>query len=331
METGMPLIQQSTFNPHPLLWNGHAQTLYPHFFRKVDAPESKRVRIDTKDGDFLNLDLYRAKAGAPLAILTHGLESSSRAHYILGMARQLRSQGINVVAWNMRSCGGELNQTPIFYHGASTEDLDEVINWSREQIKPSAIYLIGFSLGGNLTAFYLGERGTQLASDIRGGALVSTPVHLESTVLKMQKPGMAKLYTESFLSTMRQKVLDKEKILTPMGVDVARAHKVRHFLEFDHLYTAPIHGYKDAFDYYRKAQALGRLSDISVPTLLINGLDDPFLTPECFPRHIAEESQHFYLETPKIGGHVGFVAKGKRGPTYWYETRVCEFFSQFPA
>lgn len=315
----MPIITDSEFSPPKILENGHTQTLYTYFFRKVDGVKYERVRIETPDDDFLDID-HTAVGSDHLVILSHGLEGSTDTGYIRGMMKYFSEKGIDTIGWNMRSCSGELNRQKRFYHAASTDDLETVISYARSLKRYKKISLVGFSLGGNLTLFYIGQKGKSLYPELTNSIVFSSPVDLSSSIDKLEKPGFGKIYTENFLNTMRQKLIAKNEIMD-MGVDLNGIDKIKSFREFDDKYTAPISGFKDGADYYSSASSLQHLDKIVLPTLIVNAKNDPFLPAKCYPLRQAEKNPNLHLEIPESGGHVGFVHYNE-GLEIWSEQRA---------
>ena len=322
MEFAVPIYFNQTFNPKGLLKNGHVQTLYPNLFRKVVLP-SKRIRVDLKDLDFIDIDYYPVQS-KKLLILTHGLEGNSKAQYTCGMARAFMSQHFDVIAWNMRSCSGELNRTQKFYHSASIEDMEEVINWALSNKDYEEIHVAGFSLGANVTANFLAHSAPKYNGKIKAGILISAPCDLKTSIANLQRPAY-KLYREQFLYTMRKKVIAKHKQLGMPNFSINQVRKIKTFVEFDDLFTAPLHGYKDALDYYEKASSRPHLYKIEVPTLVLNSKDDPFLTKDCFPYEVAKKSKHIHLEITKHGGHLGFLENFDIAGLTYSEKRALQF------
>jgi len=315
------LINSSTYATSGYLRNGHLNTLWAAFLRPKIQVERIRKRITTPDQDFLDLDYYRQGSNS-LVILNHGLEGNSASGYMLGMTQAFLDDHYDVLAWNYRSCSGEMNKQPRFYHSGETGDLDFII--SRELAGTyDSIYLIGFSLGGNVILKYLGELGTKaLKKGIRGAVAFSAPVHLASSCEKVSH-GLSYLYTVWFLYHLRKKIVEKERILPDV---ITRKHlkKIRTLRDFDDYYTGPLHGFKDAKEYYELNSSLGFLENISVPTLLINARNDPMLSDLCYPIKILRDHPHVHLEIPEVGGHVGFVEKSPEN-FYWSEYRAVSF------
>lgn len=310
------------YRPPFLFKSAHLQTIYPTVARRLHLTTTERERIDTPDGDFLDLDWARAEPSAKLALLTHGLEGHSRGQYTQGMARALARRGWNVLAWNFRGCSGEPNRALRSYHSGATDELQIVLDHVFATTDYREVGLVGFSLGGNLTLKYLGDLGPALDPRVRRAAAISVPCDLASSAKQLERK-QNRIYMARFMRSLRAKVREKaSRFSEALHLDSLDA--IRTFAEFDDRYTAPIHGYKDADDYWTQCSCRHVLNRIAVPTLLINALDDPFLTPECFPREAAEANPNLTLETPKHGGHLGFVAFNDAGE-YWSERRVAAF------
>lgn len=317
----MPLIENSSYKAPLFFQNGHIQTLYPTMFRKVKEPGYQRERIFTPDDDFLDLDWMRQNS-KKLAILSHGLEGNSHRKYIKGMACALKNSGWDVLAWNYRSCSGEPNQTLQFYHQGSTEDLGLVIDHAKSQKKYQNIVLVGFSLGGNVTLNYLAKQGKKATQSISQAVVFSVPCDIASSAVKLTLPEN-KIYMKRFLRYLHQKVKAK-MTLFPDQIDDEGYEKIKDFKDYDDRYTAPLHGFKNAHDYWEKCSTVNKISQIEVPTLIVNALNDPMLAPESFPYQEAKKSRYVYLETPNSGGHAGFARFGER--YYWSEERAVAFF-----
>lgn len=300
---------------------GHFQTILPAIFRKPVLgvlPDS--LRLDTGDGDFLGMDHYRA-GNSRVGIISHGLEGSSRAPYVLGMVSALLVAGWDVIAWNFRSCGGEMNRLPRFYHSGETGDLHRVIQHALGDYPEVA--LVGFSLGGNMMLKYLGEDPERVPEGVRAAVAFSVPCDLESSAGRLDR-WENRIYTRRFLRSLRAKVQEKARLL-PGIFEAAGAESVSSFREFDDQFTAPVHGFRDALDYWRKSSCRQFLPAISIPTLVANARNDPFLTPKCFPVKEAEENENLSLEMPTDGGHIGFR---RRGGLYWSEGRTVGFLKK---
>jgi uncharacterized protein len=323
----MPFLE-SHYVPPPFFNNGHLQTVFAKVGRVVGGVRYRRERIATPDEDFLDLDWSRAgsRAAGRLAIVSHGLEGASSKPYVLGMVRALNRRGWDALAWNLRGCSEEPNRLPRSYHSGATEDLEAVIGHVLKKHRYRRIALIGFSLGGNLTLKYLGERGTAVDPRVQGAVAFSVPCHLKSTALHLEKLSN-KLYLALFLASLTSKIRHKRKTL-PGRVPPGNLWTVTSFRRFDDLFTAPLNGFKDAEDYWNKSSSEAYLSGIRIPTLLVNAEDDPFLPERCYPKDKAGKNPNLFLEIPKSGGHVGFVAFNRSGE-YWSETRAASFLESF--
>ncbi|TQE96892.1 MAG: alpha/beta fold hydrolase [Spiribacter salinus] len=315
-------MSATTYQPPAFFRNAHLQTIYPTLFRRTPLITKRRERIETPDADFLDLDWSKGPQHRRLAIITHGLEGHSRGSYCQGMAAALRRAEWDVLIWNLRGCSGEPNRRLQSYHSGATGDLQVVLDHVFAGGGYERIALIGFSLGGNLTLKYLGDHGPELDPRIRSAVALSVPCDLASSAKRLES-WENRIYMARFMRSLRAKVRQKA-IHHPGELNLAGLSEVRTFAEFDDRYTAPIHGFKDANDYWERCSCRRVLEKITIPTLLINALDDPFLTPDCYPRKAAARNPNFHLETPKHGGHLGFVEFNKAGE-YWSERKAVEF------
>jgi predicted alpha/beta-fold hydrolase len=316
----MPLIEKSTYRPPAWMRGAHLQTIHPALFRKVASVTLRRERLELEDGDFLDLE-WSGGSGKRLAILSHGLEGSTRANYIQAMARALVKRGWDVLAWSLRGCGDQPNRLAPFYHSGKTDDLEWIIRHAHTTHPAERIDLIGFSLGGNLTLKYLGERDGEIHPKIHRAVAFSAPCDLACCSASLGQPENA-IYMERFMKTLRAKVREKHARF-PECFDLTGLNQMRTFAEFDGRFTAPLNGFHDAEDYWKCSSSRPFLPAITIPTLLINAANDPFLGLSCYPREEAKASACFHLEIPAEGGHVGFGA----GREYWSETRAADFLS----
>ena len=320
----MPLISESDYRAPFLFGNPHFQTIIPTLFRKVAGVIYKRERIDTADEDFLDLD-WSSVGSKRLCIVLHGLEGNSGRPYMRGMVRALNRRRWDALALNFRGCCGEPNRKLRMYHSGETEDLQAVINHASALGAYSQFALVGFSLGGNAILKYLGEQGASVAPILRAAVTISVPCDLRACSIRLEE-FLNRPYLKRFLRMLRGKMETKSR-MAPDIVRIAGYDQIKTLKEFDDRYTAPLHGFKDADDYYSKSSCKQFLNTISIPTLLINAADDPFLSPTCFPTKEAEANQNLFLEVPKYGGHVGFMARN-RELEYWSETRATSFLEQ---
>jgi predicted alpha/beta-fold hydrolase len=317
----MPLIGNSNYRSPAWLPGGHAQTIFPALFRRLPPVTRQAERLELADGDFIDLE-WSGTQGDRLAILSHGLEADTKAPYIQGMAAALVRRGWDVLAWNFRGCSGEPNRLLRMYHSGATEDLHAVLRHALARHPATKVDLIGFSLGGNLTLKYLGEQPSRLSARLRRAVAFSTPCDLACSSRELARLSNT-LYMERFLRELRSKIRTKERMF-PGSVDLTRLSRIRNFQQFDDRFTAPLHGFSDAADYWARSSCRQFLPAICVPTLLVNAANDPFLGPDCHPTAEATASRYFHFEMPANGGHVGFTTPSGEGE-YWSETRAAEF------
>jgi uncharacterized protein len=320
----MPLLTYSSFAGNRLLKGKHVETVMPALFRSLSIPYV-RERRTLSDGDFLDLDWITA-GNSKLLVLFHGLEGSSNSQYIKGMARYFFAKGWDVCAVNFRTCSGEMNTVLRTYHSGATDDVNEVMQYLASHHHYKLMVAGGFSLGGNVLLKYLGEQLYRLPSMLKAAFAFSVPCDLAASSSQMasfENTIYMKRFLKSLTCKMKHKATQFQGVLQTDGID-----EMRTFAEFDNLFTAPINGFIDAADYYAQCNALQFLPGIQLPTLLVNALNDPFLTPSCFPAQLSATHPHLYLEIPKYGGHVGFANRFPN-ESYWSEQRAFEFITRF--
>lgn len=311
------LVYSRVYTPPGILFNGHLETIYPALLRKVELPSYTRERISTPDHDFLDLDWLK-QGSEKLVIISHGLEGNTERAYIKGMARIFFQNGYDALAWNYRACSGELNKTLRFYHSGATDDMDTVIKHAI-QLGYQEIFLVGFSLGGNITLKYAGEKSSLIYPQIRKAVAFSVPMNLHTSCEKISQPSNF-IYSKRFLKSLKHKVTWKASVMKEL--DVTGMDQIKTLKEFDDRFTAPLHGFRDALHYYRECSSLYFLEGIRLPTLVVNALNDPFLSADCFPKEIQNPSVK--LTYTDRGGHVGFATFNKNG-LYWSEQRALQF------
>ncbi len=304
----------------PFLFSAHLETIYPSLLRRLKEIAYQRERIRTPDSDFLDLDWIR-QGSDKLAIISHGLEGNSTRSYVKGMAHAMSANGFDVLAWNFRGCSEEMNQQLRFYHSGATEDLECVVEHA-VAMGYKQLYLIGFSLGGNLTLKYLAEREPYPV--IQRAAVFSVPLDLHTSCVKISKRGNW-IYSNRFLNSLKEKIIRKSTKIA--GLDIKGIEKIKTLLEFDDRYTAPLHGFQGALDYYSKCSSLYFLDAITIPTLIVNAQNDPFLSEPCYPEAQLKNHAVIKFENPRYGGHVGFSQFHKNG-LYWSEERAISFFTK---
>lgn len=316
----MPIISSTYQGPPAYLFNGHLETIIPSLFRRVKGVSYIREKITTPDHDFLNLDWSKV-GGDRLLIISHGLEGDSRRHYAMGLVKQFNLKGIDVLVWNNRSCGGEINLNPILYHHGASYDLETTVEHVLRSHSYKEIFLAGISMGGAQTLKYLGEKGNDLPKKITRAAVYSTPCNLASSAATL-KLNQNTFYKKRFLGKLKKKIEGKA-VQFPDLIDLELLKRVNDFDTFDTLFTAKLHGFKDANDFYQGVSADNWMKFIQIPTLIINALNDPLLGPECYPTRLAEKKAEIILDMPKRGGHTGFVIPGQEFT--WAENRFAEF------
>jgi len=317
----MPIISSKYKAPF-YLFNGHVETVVPSVFRKIKDTTYQRERLELSDGDFLDLDWLKTGSDK-LIIISHGLEGNSERHYSKGMAKYFATHHWDALAWNCRSCSGEMNRLPRFYHHGDALDLKAIVDHV-VLMNYKTVVMIGFSMGGSMTLTYLGQFASTLPAEIKAGVTFSVPCDLVSSVKELSKPSRS-FYRNRFLKKLSKKIEMKSKIF-PDIINYNDFDKINSFEDFDNRYTAPLHGFKDAQDFYIRASCQNHLSSIKIPVLIVNAANDPFLTAPCYPKEIASTNHFLHLEIPKQGGHVGFSLFNSA--TNWMELRTMEFLAQ---
>ena len=301
---------------------GHLQTIYPATLIAKPAVPMRRERWHTPDGDFIDIDFLDGEPGQPLVVLFHGLEGSSDSHYSREMMALARQLGWSGAIPHFRGCSGEINLGPRFYHSGDAQE----IGWMLQQLKASParlaagkLYAVGVSLGGNALLRWLGESQHQ-ADFVDAACAVSAPLDLAGGGAALSS-GFNMIYTRVFLQTLKPKCLQKLGQF-PDLFDRQKMLAARNLHEFDNVVTAPLHGYRDADDYWDRASARHVLHDITVRTLVLNAQNDPFLPA----RHLPQKAAPLVtLEYPAEGGHVGFATGKAPGANTWLPRRIVRF------
>ncbi|HAG19107.1 MAG TPA: hydrolase [Pseudomonas sp.] len=315
------------FQPAWWLPGPHLQTLWNPFFRRAPRLARQRERLWLADGDFIDLDWHGPhEASAPLVLVLHGLTGSSSSLYVLGLQQQLAARGWASVAINWRGCSGEPNLLPRAYHSGASDDLAEVIGHLQAKRPLAPLYAVGYSLGGNVLLKYLGESG--IGSPLRKAVAVSVPFRLDQCADRIGL-GFSRVYQAHFMKAMVAYVKDKQQRFQHEGLTehlgalqrLGPLQGMRTFWDFDGRFTAPLHGYADAEDYYRRASSRYFLGQIRTRTLIIQSSDDPFVFPHSVPPS-AELSASTRLELHRRGGHVGFIGGSPRQPRFYLEERI---------
>lgn len=298
--------------PIPPAWlsNGHLQTIYAKSLQRKTPDYRRELIVDSYGEDLVAYDFVDADDKlAPCVVLFHGLEGSSQSHYAVELMHAVKAKGWHGVVAHFRSCGGVYSRR--MYHSGDTHELAYMLSVLAKRYQ--YIYAVGVSLGGNVLAKYLGEKGVDVP--IQAAAVVSSPVDLSVAGVALDT-GVAKwIYTPYFLRTLLHKVPPAKEKITSLGT-------------FDNLYTAPINGFLDKEDYYRQSSALPYLSSIKIPTLLLNAKNDPFFPAQYLPTE-QDVSESVCLYQPEHGGHVGFVCGSGRGHLRWLPETLLRFFDGY--
>lgn len=321
---------------HPAWWlpGAHAQTVAGRYIRPPHGVRYHRERVETPDGDFLDLDFATVEGApapggdAPLCLVIHGLEGSARSAYVLETCRALAQHGIRAAAMNFRGCSGEMNQTARFYHAGETGDLAFLLDLLSARFPGVALLGVGFSLGANQLLKYLGEQGE--ASRIRAAVAVSVPFDLGRGADKLRESVMGRAYTRHFVGRLIAKYQAKRELrgeLPGPVLDAAQIVSSRSFREFDDALTARLHGFAGAEDYYTTCSSAGFLHAIRIPTLLVQALDDPFVDEASLPFAAIEKNPYLHSAFVPRGGHVGFISGPPHRPRFWAEGEAARFLA----
>lgn len=301
----------------------HFQTLLPVFLPRPRVAY-RRQRWELPDGDFLDLDWLDGPADAPLVALFHGLEGSARSHYARALMAALRARGWRGVVVHFRGCSGEPNRLPRAYFAGDSPEIGYVLNRLHSANPDVPLYAVGVSLGGNALLKWLGEQGDAARTQVTRAVVISAPLDLAAAGAALDQ-GFTRLYTMHFLRTLKAKGRAMLRRF-PGLFDAAALHRVHSIHAYDDLITAPLHGFRDADDYWRQCASKPLLRGIGVPTLVLNARNDPFMPGSVLPQ-ANEVSPAVSLDFPEQGGHVGFVTGGFPGHMDWLPRRILAFLS----
>lgn len=314
---------ETSFRPPLWLRGAHAQTLVPFLFHRPPALPWKSERLELPDGDFLDLAHLDQGDGCRVCLF-HGLEGSIDSHYIGGLAAALQSRGMRVTFMHFRGCSGETNRLARAYHSGDTGDIGHVIDTVARREPETRLGAVGFSLGGNALLKYLGERGA--SAPLTAAAAVSVPFDLAAAAERIDR-GFSRLYQAFLLRRMKRSARASIEHLGHAPFDAERMLHARSFREYDDAVTAPLHGFSDVDDYYRRASSRPWLSRIRIPTLIVHARDDPFVGHKALPKP-GETGPGVHLEFTEHGGHVGFLESGRWGRPYrWLNRRLPDWLA----
>ncbi len=303
----------------------HVQTLWPYLLRPSPRPIYRRERIDLDDGDFLDLDWHETTSGGPLVWILHGLEGDSQSHYVRGLVTTLARHGMRSVVMHHRGCSGEPNRLARGYHAGESADLDRISGLLHERADGASLFAVGYSLGGNMLLKWLGE--SEDDARITAAVAACVPLELADCAQRMNR-GLSRLYQRHLVRRMRRS-LRRKFAGRPFLLDMDQLDGLRTFRAFDDAVTAPLHGFRDADQYYALSSSRQYLGAIRRPVLIIQALDDPFMTPAAIPAPV-ELSASVQLELCSHGGHCGFVAgRWPWAADYWLERRIGAFLTAF--
>lgn len=306
--------------------SGHLQTIYPAIAISKPAVHFRRERWDTPDGDFIDIDFVDGQPDQPLVVLFHGLEGSSDSHYARALMAEAQARGWSGAVPHFRGCSGEANRAPRFYHSGDAAEIDWIVRrlHARRQADGASgkFYATGVSLGGNALLRWLGESQHQ-AEFVDAACAVSAPLDLAQGGVSLSR-GFNMIYTRMFLQTLKPKCVAKLQQF-PGLFDLDALHAARDLYAFDNVVTAPLHGYSNTDDYWNRASAKHVLDDITVPTLVLNAKNDPFLPGRHLPQRA---SSRVVLDYPEHGGHVGFAVGGPPGRINWLPSKLIHFLEQ---
>ncbi len=320
-----PTISPLFFQASRWLRGAHRQTIWPLFI-KGPLPPYRRQRWDTPDGDFIDLDWVDGAPGQPCVVLFHGLEGSSHSTYARALMHAMHTRGWHGVVVNFRGCSGEPNRLPRAYHSGDVVEIDWILRRLHALHWP-ALFAVGVSLGGNALLKWLAEHApaNEAASLLNAAATVSAPVDLAAAEGELAR-GVKRAYVRYFLRSLVPKALEKAARF-PGLMDVVAIKRCRTLREFDEAVTAPLHGFRDATDYYARASAKPLLGSINTPTLLLHAFDDPFLPFSAMPA-VSDLPREVTPDFLDQGGHVGFVQGAWPGNMAWLPQRLLTYFDR---
>ena len=318
----MPIVT-STYKPSYLFRNSHFSTIYPNLFRKVTAVNQQRERLELDDGDFMDIDWsygLNTTTSKRVAVVIHGLEGSAQRQYMMGLIKHLNNNFWDVAAVNLRNCSGEANRLYQSYNAGVSDDLHSIIKYVIDKEYPT-IAICGFSLGGNITLKYIGERA--IPTQVKFAVAISVPCDLYNSLSEINKSNNS-IYRKRFIKSLKKNLHEKQKLF-PDKISTSDINSCTSIIDIDDVYTSTAHGFSDAMDYYAQCSSKQFLKKIRIPTLIINAKNDSFLGDSCYPVEEAKVNSHLFLEIPDFGGHVGFYDANN---IYYSEWRIIDFLEK---
>lgn len=326
----------TTFVPiepfQPAWWasNPHVQTMLANSTRPRTGINFQRERLETPDGDFVDLDFAHVDGyhelwsdnDAPIVLAIHGLEGNARRGYMCELYKQLAAHGIRAVGLNFRTCSGEMNRTTRMYHSGATYDVELTVNWLSERFPNAPLGLAGFSLGANVTLKYMGENG----DGVKTAVSISPPFDLATGSRTLEK-GFSQIYAIRILKSLKRKAEAKAPQIEQL-IDMEKVMNARTFFQFDDAW-APLYGFRDATDYYQQCSSQNFLAGIRQPTLILRALDDPFFSSNDVPTELISQNPNLQAAFTKHGGHVAFIeGTRKNNYRYWAERQGARFLAE---
>jgi uncharacterized protein len=319
--------QPTPFEHAPRLRNGHVMTVVAwaskRDFSTLPPAEARLIRVSDDTEVLAHCYWQTSRSSRPTLVGLHGLESSSSVHYMKGVALQAWLRGWNAVLLNQRNCGGTEHLTPGLYHSALTADPREVIRSLARTEGLTDFFVVGYSLGGNLTLRLAGELGAHPDVPLRGVVAVCPTMDLERCVRAIERP-LNFAYQFNFVRNLRARLRRKAEAW-PGVYDLAPLARVWTIRAFDDVYTAPLNGFGDATTYYHRASALRVVADIRIPTLILSAADDPFVPPQQFDVAEVRSNPYIRVAMSAHGGHCAFVGTGQGHQRFWAETTAVNF------
>lgn len=326
-------LEAKPFRPHPLFVGGHKQTLagyaWPRRFRlrSLRRDEVRLFEVEPGTQILAHCHWLAARREHPTLIAVHGLEGSSDARYMLSTAAKAIRANFNTIRLNLRNCGNTEHLTPTLYNSGMSDDLLAVVNELSERDGLRDIFIVGFSMSGNIVLKLAGEQGSRLVGKVKGICAVSASVDLHACAAAIERRDN-RLYMNSFIRSMRHRMRRKRQLF-PEIYDTTRLREVRTIRDFDNRFTAADAGYRDADDYYTHASSQLLIQNIRIPALIIHAQDDPFIPFESLQHPSIAQNPDVILLAPQHGGHLGFVsdkAESAEGEDrFWAENRAVEF------